>query len=101
MKLLRRLGFAFSLALALVAGQQAALLHDLGHAVEKIADQDSKPASSKCEKHFASSQLVGATTGGVAIPAVDCAPTSFVFVDLPAGARSPLAYRAQAPPALL
>jgi len=101
MKQLRHLGFALWLALALVAGQHAALLHDLGHATEKLADQDSKPASSKCDKHFASSQLVGAVAGGVAIPPVDCAAASFVLVDRAVGARTALAYRAQAPPTLL
>ena len=102
MKHLRRLGFALWLALALVAGQHAALLHDLGHATEQLSQkQDSKPASAKCDKHFASTQLVGAATGGVVIPPVECETVAFAFLAKPAGARHTPAYRSQAPPVLL
>jgi hypothetical protein len=103
MKALRRLGFALWLALALVAGQQAAALHALGHASENLSHkQDSKPAPSKCSEHFACSQLVGgaaATTPSV--PLVSCDLPVFAFLEQ--GTQSPptLAYRTRAPPALL
>ena len=58
MKALRRLGVVLWLALALVLGQQAAVVHDLGHASEKLAHkQDSKPANPKCDQHFACAQV--------------------------------------------
>ncbi|HUP98374.1 MAG TPA: hypothetical protein VM073_10545 [Usitatibacter sp.] len=59
MKALRRLGFALWLALALVLGQHAAAMHDLGHASEKLSHPDSKPAKVKCGECFACAQLVG------------------------------------------
>jgi hypothetical protein len=102
MSCLRRLGFALWLALALVAGQHAALLHELGHATEQLShQQDSKPAPLTCDKHFTSAQFVGATSQGVAIPPVDCEPLAIAFHEAPAGARHAPAYRSQAPPALL
>lgn len=102
MKHLRRLGFALWLALALVAGQHAALLHDLGHAAEQLAQkQDSKPASSKCDKHFASTQLVGAASADFAAPPPACEAVAFALLDSPARARPAPAYRSQAPPVLL
>lgn len=102
MRHLRCLGFAVWLALALVAGQHAALLHDLSHVTEQLShQQDSKPASTKCDKHFASTQLVGAATGGVTIPPVDCEAVAFAFRATTAGARPKPAYRSQAPPILL
>jgi hypothetical protein len=102
MKSLRRLGFALWLALALVAGQQLMLLHDLGHATEKLAQkQDSKPAPSKCDQHYATSQLVGAAPSGLVVP-LDCGATLALAVDGAAvHAARFLAYRSQAPPTLL
>lgn len=58
----RRLLFAFSLALALLVGQQAAALHDLGHAVDRIAHKGSVPIGSKCDECFACAQLSGAVS---------------------------------------
>jgi hypothetical protein len=102
MSCLRHLGFALWLAFALVAGQHAALLHELGHATERLSHkQDSKPAPLKCDKHFTASQFVGATTGGVTTPAVDCDAVAIAFHEAPAGARHAPAYRSQAPPTLL
>jgi hypothetical protein len=101
MRHIRKFGFALWLALALVAGQQLALLHDLGHAAEKVAQkQDSKPAS-KCDQHFASAQFVGAATVPYTPPRVDCAAVAIAFHESPAGARQAPAYRAQAPPVVL
>jgi len=102
MKALRRLGFALWLALALVAGQQAALLHDLGHASEKLTQKDSKPAPSKCGECFACAQLAGGGPPTVAtVPPVACGIESFIAVEQVAVASAPLAYHAQAPPTLL
>jgi len=102
MRIFRRLGFALWLALALVAGQQAALLHDLGHASEKLAQkQDTKPAPTKCDKHFAFTQLTGAASASFEIPPVACSLAEFIAPETGARAAPTLAYRSQAPPALL
>ena len=68
MHALRRLALAFSLALALLFGQQAAALHDLGHAVDRIAHKGSFPFGNTCADCFACAQLGGAV--GPALPAV-------------------------------
>jgi hypothetical protein len=57
MKPLRRLGTALWLALALLVGQQAAALHDLGHAINQIAHKGSVPAGNTCDECFACAQL--------------------------------------------
>jgi len=102
MKALRHLGFALWLALALVAGQQLALLHELGHATEQLAQkQDSKPAPSKCDQHYATGQLVGAASCGFAAPLAANHGASFAFVDLAVHAPDAPAYRSRAPPQLL
>ena len=102
MKALRRLGFALWLALALVVGQQAALLHDLGHASEKLTQKDSKPAPSKCDECFACAQLVGGAPVTVAtVPPVACGIELFVTLEHVVVASALLAYQAQAPPVLL
>jgi hypothetical protein len=102
MKALRRLGFALWLALALVAGQHVALLHDLGHASEKLSQKDSKPAPSKCDQCFACANLAGGAPATVAtVPPVACGIESSPFVEQAVVASAPLAYQAQAPPVLL
>jgi hypothetical protein len=103
MKLLRRFGFALWLALALVASQHAALLHDFGHASESLAQKhDGKPPQpNKCDKHYAFVQLAGAGGSGFAIPAVDCSVTQFLEPETGAPPARSLAYRSQAPPTLL
>jgi hypothetical protein len=103
MKALRRLGFALWLALALVAGQHAAMLHDLGHASEKLADkQGSKPAPTKCGECFACAQLVGgAPATAPSVPPVSNDIPVFAFHEQGTFAAPVLAYRSQAPPALL
>jgi len=86
-----------------VAGQQAALLHDLGHASEKLAQkQDGKPAPAKCDKHFAFTQLTAAAgASSVGIPPVECSVAEFNAPEVGARTAPTLAYRSQAPPALL
>lgn len=102
MKLFRRLGFALWLALALVAGQQLALLHDLGHAAEQLSQkQDPKPAPTKCDQHYATSQLVGAAPAGFAVPLADCDSVALDHTDSAAHAPHFSAYLSRAPPALL
>lgn len=102
MMLFRRLGFALWLALALVAGQHAALLHDLGHASESLAQKhDGKPPPTKCDKHFAFVQVLGAASSGFAIPAVECDAGQSRQADTAAPPARALAYRSQAPPVLL
>lgn len=71
MKLPRRIVFALALALALLFGQQAAALHDLGHAVDRIAHKGSVP-SSPCDQCFACAQLSGAV--GTSLPVVPAVP---------------------------
>jgi hypothetical protein len=85
-------------------GQQAAALHDLGHATEKLSHkQDSKPVSSTCDQCFACAELSGAI--GATLPSVPCVEASPVQVaaSLERGvAVAPrLAFRSRAPPALL
>jgi hypothetical protein len=101
---LRSFAFAVWLALALVVGQQAAALHELGHATERLASKkDSTSAPQACEQCFACSGLSSAATP--AIPAVQALQASFeepAQVDqqcAPTPAR--LAFRSQAPPVLL
>ena len=102
MKALRRLGFALWLALALVAGQQLALLHDLGHAAEQLVQKhDSKPAPAKCDQHYATSQLVGSPPAGLVV-ALDCrAALAHAVGNHAARAAHFTAYLSRAPPTLL
>jgi hypothetical protein len=101
---IRRIAIALWLALALLVGQQAAALHDLGHATEKLSHkQDSKPASTTCDLCFACAELSGAI--GTTLPSLPCADGApvQVAVSLDAGvATAPrLAFRSRAPPTLL
>ncbi|HXS52602.1 MAG TPA: hypothetical protein VN782_08730 [Usitatibacter sp.] len=95
MHVVRRVLLAFSLALALLIGQQAAALHDLGHAVDRIAHKGSLPFGNTCDECFACAQLSGAVSPSLpAIPPVvlpdgaprdtDCTsaslPTRFAFL---------------------
>jgi hypothetical protein len=87
----RRIASILWLALALLVGQQAAALHDLSHANGQLSHKhDSKPVSPTCDTHFAYVGLSGAV--GSTLPSV-------LALDAPAPAR--LAFRSQAPPALL
>ena len=64
----RRILLAFSLAFALLVGQQVAALHDLGHAVDRIAHKSPLPFGSTCDECFACAQLAGAV--GASLPAI-------------------------------
>lgn len=104
MKPIRRLASILWLALALLVGQQAAALHDLGHATGQLSHkQDSKTPPASCDQCFACAELSGAV--GATIPSlpvvVACTPRA--ADPLTPGVASParLAYRSRAPPSLL
>lgn len=104
MRRLRHFGFLLSLALALAMGQQAAALHDLGHATEKLShQQDSKPAPSKCEQHFACAELSGAAgTKALAAPYIAAAsPLPALRCERSASIAARVAFLSRAPPTLL
>ena len=104
MRPLRHLGFLLWLALALAMGQQAAALHDLGHAAEKLSHtQDSKPAPSKCDACFACAELSGAAgTKAVAAPFVAAVSPCPAFHEERSASIAPrLAFLSRAPPTLL
>jgi len=102
MKALRRLGFALWLALALVAGQQAAVLHALGHASESLSQKDPKQAPSKCDECFACSQLsAGAAVTIPDVPTVECAISTGTFVAEGEHVAPSVPYLSRAPPILL
>lgn len=103
MKAFRRLGFALWLAFALVAGQQAAAVHMLGHASESLSQkQDPKPQPSKCGECSVCSQLsAGAAPTLPEVPPTACGIETATYV--PEGERvAPvLAYLSRGPPTLL
>jgi hypothetical protein len=104
MKSTRRFAIALWLALALLVGQQAAALHDLGHATERIAHhQDRKAPPASCDQCFACAELSSAV--GVAhavLPRVSAGvPVTCVVHDGAIFVAQRLAFRSQAPPTLL
>lgn len=103
MNALRRLGFALGLAIALVAGQHAAALHDLAHVTGKVSHkQDSKTSPAKCGECFACAQLAGGAAPAVAtLPPGSCDAPVFAIPAQGTAAPVALAYRSRAPPTLL
>ena len=102
MKALRRLGFALWLALAVVAGQQLAVLHALGHASESLSQKDPKQAPSKCGECFACSQLAaGAATTVPDVPLVECGIATTTLVAKGQDVAASVPYLSRAPPILL
>jgi hypothetical protein len=103
MRSVRRLVLAFSLALALLFGQQAAALHDLGHAVDRIAHKSPLPFGNTCGECFACAQLAGAL--GPALPTVppvllpDGAPRDVACISAAAAPR--FGFLSRGPPARL
>jgi hypothetical protein len=104
MNRVRRIASAFWLALALLLGQHAAALHDLGHASEQLSQKkESRHAPASCDKCFAFAELSGAL--GATAPAVPVVfaggdvPFTVLTLGAPSAAR--LAYRSRAPPASL
>ena len=98
----RRLGLALWLALALLVGQQAAALHELGHAVAQFSDEGAPPSSAPCDKHFLFAQSFGPAGACESVPAVSAdavAATPPAQQYAPATTR--FAFRSRAPPTLL
>lgn len=86
------------LALAVVLGQQAVLLHDLGHATER---HDGTPAEKKsCDQHSLCLQLGGAVASSPPVlPIAEAGATHVAAAGFRgASQRARLAYRSQAPP---
>jgi predicted HD phosphohydrolase len=101
---LRRFASAFWLALALVVGQQAAALHDLGHATARLASQhDSTPAKHSADECFLCAAFLGAAVAPpLALHLAETASVSPVRFDhRSALTAARLAFRSQAPPVLL
>jgi len=102
MKALRRLGFALWLALAVVAGQQLAVLHALGHASESLSQKAPKQAPAKCDECFACSQLsAGAATTVPDVPLVECGIATTTLVAKGHDVAPSVPYLSRAPPILL
>ena len=95
---LRRVLFASWLALAIVLGQQAVVLHDLAHAAGH--KQESTPGKTACDKCFACAELSGAMAASiVAVALTDSTQSLHASRGRAAvGAATWLAYRSQAPP---
>jgi hypothetical protein len=104
MRPIRRLASILWLAVALLVGQQAAALHDLGHATGQLKHtQDSKTPPASCDQCFACAELSGAV--GVTVPVLPavaaCTPRAADPVSPGVASAALLAYRSRAPPALL
>jgi hypothetical protein len=102
MKSSRRILLALAVGLALLFGEQAAALHDLGHAVDQVAHKGTVPGSS-CDQCFACAQLSGAV--GTTLPVVPAVPLERgapIERARPGIFASPrLAFLSRGPPALL
>lgn len=103
MKRFRKLGFALWLVLALLVGQQAAALHELGHATAEFAQDKGTPSkSAKCDKHFLFAQFSGAVGEVVTPLAVSAGDAVAALVHQAfAPAVTHLAFRSRAPPPIL
>jgi hypothetical protein len=103
MKRFRSFGFALWLALALLVGQQAAALHELGHATAEFKQDKGSPAGGfKCQNHFLFAPFAGAVGTHcpaplVAAPEIIEAPVHQAFA--PAATR--FVFQSRAPPAIL
>ena len=104
MNRVRRFWSVLWVALALLVGQQAAALHDLGHAVKRINApvQDQYPGADTCDKCFGFSQLSGSMPAAAnAFLALDIAPILPSFVATQAPSRRVVVTRNRGPPTLL
>jgi hypothetical protein len=98
MKSWSRILLAAWLALAVLAGQQLVVLHELGHAADRIAHKDADTHG--CKLHFACSQLAAAA-GGKASPTLPVAAGTYaqpLARTLAAGAAPLLAFHSRGPP---
>lgn len=100
----RRTAFFLLAALALVLGQHASLRHELGHAFQRVASpaQPQHPASDTCEKCFAFSAFAGGLPSVFtwAPPGAGPLLRNDSFVEISPAARTVVAVRSRAPPAL-
>lgn len=104
MKRLRSFATALWLALALVVGQQAAALHDLGHATESLGSQKgSTPSQHSSDECFLCATLAGAATAPQFAfhlsQATSATPAFHAAREQRTAPR--LAFRSRAPPILL
>lgn len=102
MKRPRRFLVAFGLALALLVGQHAAVLHALGHATGVFTQDDSTPPPFQCADHSLFS-TVGAAVGAKApvapfVAAVHTVAADAVLASATLAAR--FSFHSRAPPAL-
>jgi hypothetical protein len=99
---LRRFLVALVLGLAVAAGQHAAQLHDLGHALKRVqsgSQQDQHPGSDTCDKCSLYAPFAGAASAYVAtIPLVAATIVAAPFSFLPAPSRTVVSARSRAPP---
>lgn len=98
---LRRLLFALVLGLALVAGQHAAQLHDLGHALKRMqsGSQDQHPGADTCDKCSLYAPFSGAASAHpLVIAVIAAAIVAALFSFVPALSRTVVFSRSRAPP---
>ena len=86
------------LALSLILGQNAATLHDLGHALEW--QKGGVPADKSCDTHYVCAQLGSAVGASApALPPVEAQSLPIQSLSTHGAAqRTRLAYRSHAPP---
>ena len=100
MSRISRVFLALWMAVAILAAQHAVAMHDFAHAA---GHKESTPGKSTCDKCFACAELSSAV--GTSIPPVALPDLTFVpahdRASAPASSTTLLAYRSQAPPALL
>ncbi len=102
-KPLRNVLIAVAFVVALLAGQQAGVLHDLDHAKAQLSQKGGKPGSQSCEQCFMCAGLTGApgsTPPSVAPP--ECTHERVIAqCEDPVQAQPLLNFRSRAPPTLI
>jgi hypothetical protein len=101
MKHMRHVAVLLWLALAFAVGEQAALLHDLGHATQRLSQrQDSNPAPAKCDECRLYAPFSASLGSKAPVAPLVTAATPLPMAAAPAGASLArrIHFRAQAPP---
>lgn len=104
MRLLRRAALVLALALSLVAGQQAVVLHDLAHLARDVAmPGDPRDEAPACEQHSLCVQLAGVVASGEIVRPFIASIPPRAASPRPRGASVPprLGFLSRAPPASL
>jgi hypothetical protein len=103
MRSLRTLLLAVVLVVAVLAGQQIALHHELEHAKQQLSDKGSKPGSQPCEQCFACAGVTGAPgSTPPSLPPAECKHERVVAQCEDAIQSQPLVnFRSRAPPTLI